>query len=66
MIMNDRHYDGVIYALSRVAIVALIVMLMSRLYGCGENDKSISDCSQRGRPQHYDGGRWTCDERGQR
>ncbi len=39
-------------------------LLSSILTSCPDNNDSITDCSHRNQPQHYDRqrGRWNCDD----
>jgi hypothetical protein len=62
--MRDRDYDAVIISLLRGALLAIGMGAGLALYSCGgDNDESITDCSRRNQPQHYDGSKWTCKDR---
>jgi len=43
-------------SLTLAAVAATVALLAS----CPDNDNSITDCSRRQQPQHYDGTKWTC------
>lgn len=59
---SDQAWDMVLNVAVRLAIVGAVIGLL--VYSCGNNDHSITDCSSRHKPQHYDhgSGRWTCGE----
>jgi hypothetical protein len=38
----------------------LLAAMMLHSCGGGVGNDSITDCSRKGRPQHYDGQRWRC------
>lgn len=47
---------------ARPLVLALAALLVGVLYGCPDDD-SLTNCSSRNKPQHWDGQKWTCDDR---
>ncbi len=49
-----------IQIINRAVVTLALISLGMILYNCGGDDTSITDCSRRGVPQHWDGSKWTC------
>lgn len=56
--MTDQRWDTLLNLVLRVAFVAA-VLAIGILSTCKHD--TLTDCSRRGKPQHWDGARWTCD-----
>ncbi len=41
-------------------LMAALLVLAISLARCGGGNDSLEDCSRAGKPQHWDGQRWTC------
>src|SRR5262245_23430058 len=54
--------------LDSTAMKKLTTIAVLLLAGCAPDNDSITDCSRRDLPQHYDAsrGRWTCDDESDR
>lgn len=54
--MSSQARSLLMLSLTLAALASTVALLAS----CPDNDNSITDCSRRQQPQHYDGTKWTC------
>lgn len=53
------NYDFILNLFVRLAVIAAISTIV--VHSCRKD--TITDCSQRGKPQYWDGTKWTCGDR---